>query len=314
MRAWILTDGKIGDRVQCLGVARRLQADIEERVLAPGKPWTWLMPRGPVPFRDRHTRHDSPIAPPFPDIAIASGRRAVPYLRSLRKVSNGRTFTVFLKDPRIAPDFADLVWVPRHDRLRGPNVLVSDTAPHNLQLHEIKAATENRPRVWDSLPGPRLGMMIGNPLSGARNAQDALDVFLRQVDRALDQVGSIIITPSRRSPASLMAALKERLNGFPHWIWDGIGDNPYQAILGFADMLAVTADSHNMVSEALFTGKPVFPVMTGNLNPKLARFLAHIRDDGFVRPFEGTLEPYDYQPVDTTAVIADAILEKLSHR
>ncbi|WP_442881052.1 ELM1/GtrOC1 family putative glycosyltransferase [Bosea sp. (in: a-proteobacteria)] len=114
---WVLTDGKAGDEVQCLGVAERLGLAPEIRRVSPGRPWSWLMPRGPIDPREGPDRPGSPLRPPFPDIAIASGRRAVAYLRALKKASNGRSFTVFLKDPRTGATAADLIWVPQHDRL-----------------------------------------------------------------------------------------------------------------------------------------------------------------------------------------------------
>jgi mitochondrial fission protein ELM1 len=33
-------------------------------------------------------------------------------------------------DPRTGTNSADLIWVPEHDRRRGPNVLSTLTAPH----------------------------------------------------------------------------------------------------------------------------------------------------------------------------------------
>ncbi|PRX09896.1 UNVERIFIED_ORG: hypothetical protein BCL66_10579 [Martelella mediterranea] len=314
MRIWILTDGKIGDRVQCLGVALRLGEDPEEKVILPGKPWEWWMPHGPVPLKHRPGQPGSPIAPPFPDVAIASGRRMVPYLKAVKKASGGKTFTVFLKDPRIGAAAADLIWVPRHDRLRADNVLVTDTGPHPLTEEALAAAVAERPAEWESLPSPRLGFLIGNPLSGARDENAALNRFLAQIDHARSKVGSIIVTQSRRTPETVMTALRARLSGFPHWIWSPEDQNPYRALLGFCDMLAVTGDSHNMVSEALSTGKPVFPLVPHYLNPKLAGFLKRLEETGLTRPFDGPLAPYDYQPVDATQTIAEAILRGLAAR
>ncbi len=137
---WVLTDGKAGDELQCLGVAERLTASPVIRRVAPRKPFAWLMPRGPIDPREAPDRPGSPLAPPFPDIAIASGRRAVAYLRALRKASNGATFTAFLKDPRTGPSAADLIWVAEHDSLRGDNVLVTPTAPHRLTPEKLAAA------------------------------------------------------------------------------------------------------------------------------------------------------------------------------
>ena len=311
MRVWILTDGKMGDRVQCLGVVDRLGIAAEEKIIRPGKPWEWLMPRGPVPPHHRTKRPDSPIAPPFPDLAIATGRRMVPYLKALKKAAGNNTMTVFLKDPRTGTKTADFIWVPRHDRLRGENVLVTDTGPHPLTKSALADALAARPVAWDELPGPHLGLAVGDPVSGAHDRARALEAFLAQIDHAKASVGSIVVVQSRRTPEDMMTALSQRLNGFPHWIWSTEAENPYRALLGFCDMLAVTGDSHNMVSEAVGTGKPVFAVRPVSLNPKLAGFLDRLQQDGVIRPFEGALTPYHYEPVDATDLIAAEIKRRL---
>src|SRR6476619_5055494 len=122
--AWVLSDGKAGDELQCLGVTDALGIEPEIRRVDPRAPWRWLMPHGPVDPAERAGVPNSPIAPPFPDLLIASGRRAVSYLRRVKRASGGRTYTVYLKDPRTSAAVADLIWVPVHDRLRAPNVVV----------------------------------------------------------------------------------------------------------------------------------------------------------------------------------------------
>ena len=111
--SWVLTDGKAGDELQCLGGRRGSRA----RAGDPADPararlFTWAMPWGPIDPRERPRARNSPLAPPFPDLAFASGRRAVAYLRFVKKASGGRTFTVYLKDPRTGPETADLIWAP----------------------------------------------------------------------------------------------------------------------------------------------------------------------------------------------------------
>lgn len=78
---------------------------------------------------------------------IASGRRAVPYLRAIRKASKGRTFTAFLKDPRTGHDTADFIWVPDYDDLRGPNVFTTLTAPHQVTAARLAAARRSPTRA-----------------------------------------------------------------------------------------------------------------------------------------------------------------------
>ena len=130
--AWVLTDGKVGDEAQCLAVSEALGLQAEARHVDPRAPFSWAMPFGPIDPREAPKQPLSPIRPPFPDLLIASGRRAIAYVRHVKRASGGRTFTVILKDPRAGGTAADFIWVPEHDRLRGPNVLVTLTAPHRL--------------------------------------------------------------------------------------------------------------------------------------------------------------------------------------
>ncbi|TPW33102.1 nucleoside-diphosphate sugar epimerase [Martelella alba] len=312
--AWLLTDGKIGDRVQCLGVANRLGVSVVEKTILPGPPWEWFMPAGPIPPGHRPSVPTSPIAPPFPDLVIASGRRLVAYLRAIRKASAGRTFTVFLKDPRHGTSDADLIWVPAHDRLRGENVIVTDTAPHRLTREGLDQALQSQDWPFMQLPSPRLALILGDPLSRASNRQTALATFLDAVRQALPAVGSVAVVTSRRTPEDLIGAVRTLLADVPHWIWTGEGENPYQALLAGADYLAVTADSHNMVGEALFTGKPVFTIRPEGINPKLEHFLESLTKKELVRSLSGKIEPYSYEPVDATVAIAAEIERAFSDR
>jgi hypothetical protein len=70
---WVLTDGKVGDEVQCLGVADALGLSPELRRVRPRPPFDWAMPWGPIDPREAPFRTGSPIAPPFPDLLLASG-------------------------------------------------------------------------------------------------------------------------------------------------------------------------------------------------------------------------------------------------
>src|SRR5215207_1837200 len=125
VKAWVLSDGKAGDEGQCLALTEALGLAAEIRRVRPRAPFAWAMPWGPIDPGEAPARLGSPIAPPFPDLVVASGRRAVPYLRAVKRLSGGSAYTVFLKDPRTGAGAADLIWVPEHDKLRGPNVIAT---------------------------------------------------------------------------------------------------------------------------------------------------------------------------------------------
>jgi mitochondrial fission protein ELM1 len=267
---WVLTDGKAGDELQCLGVAERLGVVPEIRRVKPRRPWAWLMPRGPIDPREAPDRPASPLKPPFPDIAIASGRRAVAYLRALKQASNGATYTVFLKDPRTGPGTADLIWVSGHDRLRGDNVLVTATSPHRLTPGRLVAARAAPPAAIASLRKPRVAVLVGGDSRHHRFTRADSERLTGQLDALASSGASLMGSPSRRTSPALGAAVATVFAKHGGWWWDGTDENPYLALLANADAVVVTADSTNMIGEAAAAGVPVLVFEPTGGHPKIA--------------------------------------------
>ena len=316
---WVITDGKIGDEVQCFGLAAALGLVPQRRLVAPRPLWAALMPWGPVDPRDRPHKAGSPIAPPFPDIAIASGRRTVAYLRHVKRASGGRTFTVFLKDPVVGTGAADVICLPLHDRLRGPNVVAALTSPHALPPEMFDAARKNPDPRLAFLPSPRLAMVLGG-VSGhyAFSDDDAAKLAAIAVRHAREG-HSLMVTPSRRTPDNLLDAVRAGLDAeglLPHraFVWDRSGDNPYVAILACADSIIVTGDSVNMVGEATATGAPVHVyVPSGRGHPKMTLFLDKLVEAGAVRRYAGRLEEFAYEKVDSTPFFAREVARRFEN-
>ncbi len=304
---WVITDGKAGDEMQCLGVAERLGLVAERRHVKPRALFAALMPRGPIDPAEAPDKPGSPLAPPFPDMAIASGRRAVAYLAALKKASGGKTFTAFLKDPRIGASAADFLWVPEHDKLRGENVLVTLTAPHRLTPEALAAARATPPEQIANLPGPRIALLIGGDSKDYRFTDADIARFREQaIALAANGVG-LMATASRRTPQKLLSTIRNVVQAYGGFFWNGSGDNPYVPMLANADAVVVTAESTNMIGDAVATGKGVLLFTPTGGSPKIERFLTGLREIGAVRPFTGALETFNYSPIDATPAIAVAL-------
>lgn len=306
---WVLTDGKAGDLAQCTGIAETLGGPIEYRTVAPKAPFSWLLPYGPCDPREWEGRPDSPIAPPYPKIAIASGRRAAAYLRRVKRLSKGQTFTVFLKDPRTGPDTADFIWVPEHDRLRGRNVLVTPTSPHKFSAERLAALAETPFAGIDKLQPPKIAVLAGGD-SRHHTFTDADQTrFLNGLRQAAqDHTVRFMITASRRTPPALAYGIASFAKAGGHYHWNGEGENPYGHMLAKADGFIVTADSTNMIGEATATGKPIHVFHPSGGHAKISRFLGILEKMGCTHPFPGPLKTTTYEPIDATPVIAERIL------
>ncbi|WP_180966725.1 mitochondrial fission ELM1 family protein [Cohaesibacter celericrescens] len=305
-KIWLLSDGKAGDENQCLGVAERLGGDIEIRHVNPSKFWAMAMPWGPIPFADHPDRETSPLHGHFPDVAIASGRRAVSYLRTLKKASP-QTLTVFLKDPRTNSLNADLIWVPFHDARRGKNVMATLTGPHRVTTEVLRHARTTGPQALHHLPGPSVSLILGGDTAKEQFGKAASRRLARYLSDVLPSHFSVMVTPSRRTPDHLMAAVRQALQGRPHWIWDGEGENPYFTMMALADAIIVTADSHSMLSDVLATSVPVYIFEPDAYPEKLKRTIDQLVQQPWVQRLDGPLETGDRAPIDATELIADEI-------
>ena len=313
---WLLTDGKIGDEVHCLSIAEALGIVYEMRRVAPRPPFVWLMPWGPIDPREAPDRPESPIAPPYPQLLIASGRRTVSYLRHVKRASEGRTFTVFLKDPRTGSPSADFIWAPEHDSLRADNVLVTLTSPHRISPDRLDAARKTVPPKIAALAHPRIAVPLGGN-SGAfvynARTNQRLAAAIRSICAA-EPHACFMVTPSRRTPAATILAVREALAGRPAIVWNGNGNNPYLAFLAHADFIVAPADSINMVGEAVATGAAVYVFRPEGRGGKIDRFLASLERAGAIRELNGPLTAFRYDPIDATALIAKEVLRRFADR
>src|SRR5579872_4278090 len=162
-RVLILSTGMAGHDVNCLGVAAALGVAYRKIVVAPRRLFRSLAPYGPVDPKDRSGRPGSILAPPFPDIVIASGRSTVPYIRALKREGGRDVFAVFLQDPRYGRREFDLIWTPLHDRLAGANVIATLTSPHPFSAARLERLRQTPDPRIAALPSPRAAIILGGP-------------------------------------------------------------------------------------------------------------------------------------------------------
>ncbi|MBM3600095.1 MAG: hypothetical protein FJX35_17940 [Alphaproteobacteria bacterium] len=316
---WVVTDGKVGMEVQCLGLAEALGCTPKvKRVMTRG-PWRWLPPQLWFNALAAQKPRADVLAPPWPDLMIATGRQTVALSIAVRRASaaraGGPTFTVQIQDPKVDPASFDVVVVPAHDELEGRNVVVTAGSIHRV-THERLAADAERFRArLAHLPRPLVAVLLGGS-NGHYVLDDGVARRLGAQLAALSRQGfGLAVTPSRRTGEANTAALRAELAGCPVEIWDFTGDNPYFGILGLADAIIVTPDSVNMVSEALATGKPVHVVpLDCKRDGKFAAFHRRLEESGLTRPFVGRIESWSYPPPDDTARVAAEIIARLAAR
>ena len=245
---WVLLGEKAGDNAQCRALAEAVAA------------------RGPAVAEKRLGA--DPLAPPWPALVIACGRRgerAALALRARAAAEGARVRLVQIGRPLPPLGAFDLVLAaPQFELPPLANVL-----PLALPLHRLPPdAAAAWARAWEPpgapLPRPWIALLVGGSARPYVLGAEAARAVARHASRAAREAGgALLVTTSRRTPAAAVDALVAALDA-PHFVhrWsDAAGAaaacNPYPAFLARADRFLVTGDSASMLCEAVATGRPV---------------------------------------------------------
>lgn len=305
--SWVITEGMAGTENQCLAVTDALNLTPNVIRLSLRQPWKTLSPW--LGFEQGFS-FSPPLTPPWPDLLITSGRKAIAASRYIKSQSGGRTFTLHIQDPRVRPSAFDLVAVPHHDDLRGANVIVTDAAPTRITPAGILQASRNFPYLAQ-LKSPRIAVLIGGKSAAYELSDSDMCKLIEQLENLLPEF-SLMITASRRTGEANLQRLENAFSSRDGvYLWDGQGDNPYQAYLGLADVIMVTADSVSMLSDACTTGKPVYIIPMKGGGRRIDKCHAHLNARGVTRFFDGHVDKWAYEPLNDAALIAGAVRNKV---
>ncbi len=300
----ILSEPHAGLQAQALGLAEAAGLAPELVSLHPHAPWSWVSARfWPAPLRAVR------LPDPGDGIMVGAGGTAAVIGAALRRPMRP---VVQVQHPRIDPARFDLIVVNRHDRLAGPNVIVTRTALHRATAARLaEAAAIWAPRLAH-MPRPLVAVLVGG--SNGRFRLDApvataLGASLAAMMQA-DRVG-LALTPSRRTSEDARTALHRAVAPLGGWVWNMDGENPYFGLLALADAIVVTEDSVSMVSEAVATAAPVLLAGLPGRSRRIRQFNQYLQEDGRVRPFAGRLDLWPVAPVDDTQAAADEMRRRL---
>ncbi|GAB6966080.1 mitochondrial fission ELM1 family protein [Komagataeibacter kakiaceti JCM 25156] len=293
-----------GMRSQTFGLARRAGLEPHLHALVPTGVWRHV----PAAWWPAPLRAVRPLDLPadyrdHPVISIGGSGGAV---GAALKRRGARVIQV--QNPRLPPARFDLVIANRHDRISGPNVILTRTALHGVTPHLLEQARREWAPALAHLPRPLVVVLVGGGNGRFRLGRTegaALAAGLATMMRR-DRVG-LALTPSRRTDPAVSAALHHALAGMGAWIWDQTGPNPYLGLLACADAIVVTMDSVSMVSEAVATSAPVMVAALPGRSRRIGQFLHDLTQAGRIRPFAGRLETWPVMPLDDTEIAAQAV-------
>ena len=258
-RIWALLGAHAGDNDQVIALAEAIGLPFEIKQLTYNR-WRHVGPHAlgsSLISLTKASRADVLREPP-PDLTLSAGHRSVAVVRGLRRRSRGRTRSIHLGFPRISAGHFDLViTTPQYPMADHPNLL---RIPYALTRIATEVPDAGDLQALQALPHPRQLLIVGGPTPFWTVEQPALMKALGEmIKQGGKDGGSIIATTSPRSPRSIGRQIAAKLESsqIPFLLAKPGVPPRLASMLAAADSVRVTGDSVSMVSDAIWTGKPV---------------------------------------------------------
>lgn len=307
-QTWVISDGRAGNHRQALALAHHLHRAATEILVTTRKPWSYAAPRV-LPFASR--AFEDPIrrvlsgASQAPALVIGCGRQAALATRLLRARGS---FAIQILNPRLPSSHWDIVIAPEHDGVHGQNILTLPGSIHDVTPSRL-ATVAQTPHAFQSMPSPRVALLIGGDTHNQSFDQTAFAALLEEVKAFVRRTdGSLLISNSRRTPQVVSDGLRDAVDDLPSYVWTGAEDaarlgefphNPYSHYLALSDVIVCSADSVSMLSEAAATRAQlfVFGDVSGTSAP--SKFARQLIELGRAQVWTGDAALAEVTPLDT---------------
>lgn len=336
-KIWIISDGRMGMRAQCLGLVQALarlspltQPVYDLKITLPTR-WSWLPPLGQEIYLklsggmnlsrflgfcqllSDHTDFPNDL----PDVIICCGRRTIAPVLALADHAQKQGHplkTIYLQDPRYGYHKFDLILAPEHDVAikavlqNQKHILPTKGAIHRIDAPALAQAKQDFADQFSpnhtnpNHSGPNLAVLLGGPNKGYHFPPELAKEWGQMLgDYARHHNGRLLVTASRRTPDDSQHAFQQACCAIsPNtYIWDTQSPNPYLGLLAWADAIILTNDSVNMISEACATDKPVFMLSLKGDYPKFDLFHQQLIDQNRLIPIRNKIPAPDNWPTVT---------------
>lgn len=316
LSCWVISDGRRGIENQALGLAESVSAlrpaGLQVFQTDMSRSFSAASPGLQFALKSRMADYGLPLI--APDIAIGCGRQAIAPLLAIKKAAPA-SFTAYVQDPRMDPAKFDLVIAPEHDATSGPNVVSMIGSPNRISEARIVGETLGHADGLAKLPTPRAAILIGGTSKRHKLDTQTHSAHLAAAQNLLSKGWSVLVTTSRRTPEFARKDWARLASGHDRvWLYGGDGPNPYFAFLGAADMILVTEDSTNMLTEACALGKPVYRLPMGGAPGKFTQLYEALESRCGAAAYDGQMGGKDFAPLLETQRVAAALLTAFDDR
>jgi len=308
LKGLLLTEGMHGMISQVEGLAKALDLDFIHEKIELNNFWKPFPPKV-TPVKDFVFKNK--INSQF-DVVISCGRKSVIPSIYLKKKFKNKIINIHIQEPKVSLDNFDFVVAPKHDGLKGNNVLTSKGAVHYLTNDELDQNKDYlKPRINDQKK--IVTLILGGPTRYYDYNNEIIDSIFSKIEQNfLKNNYQLIVVPSMRTPQHI---IEKAQNYFDknQIIIQNVDKKAYLSSLKIADHIIVTCDSTSMISEAAITGKPIYVAQMPAIknNQRFKNFFNLFESLNIIKELNNSVENWTYTKLNETNKIAEQIKEKI---
>ncbi|MCF6319696.1 MAG: mitochondrial fission ELM1 family protein [Proteobacteria bacterium] len=297
-KIWIFSDSIAGHEIQSKALASKLSDCVTLFHCTIRQPWLSFAPRILPRFgKNIIWEKQQPGTSQQPDVIITCGRRMAAVGKYYKRQLNCKHIQIL--NPGGNPGKYDVLICPEHDKIEGKNIIKTQGSLHSISLKSLKTVKCHSPTS-----NKTISILLGNPSDGFFNNLN----ILREKIQLYFPNHQIMLCASRRTPSKHYSSIKTAFSKAKLiWLNEEDGENPYFQLLACSDIIIVTADSINMLSEVCATEVPVIVIGKNDVSPKHKRFIDSM--EYRLSTFEN-LKPIN-QPLNTLEVLVQEIKQRL---
>ena len=304
LKGLLLTEGFHGMISQVEGLAKALDLDFFHEKIELNNFWKFIPPKF-TPIKKFVFNNE--IKKDF-DVIISCGRKSVVPSIFLKKNSPKKIFNIHIQNPKISLENFDIVVAPKHDEIKGKNVISTRGAIHYLTLEEIN---QNKDYLGNKIDRSKdvLALIIGGPNKYYQYTKKNIQkIFSLINENIIKQNLQLIVIPSMRTPIETIELAKNYF-GSEHLVIDNVDKKAYLSALSLSNFIVVTCDSSSMISESALTGKPIYvaQIPTSKNDYRFQNFRKLFKELNIIRDLGGNMENWNYKPLDETNRVATEI-------
>ena len=298
---WIISDGTQGMENQSKALAKGLGIEVKIIKINPPKILRIFPIIGAIlPKSIFNFIHY--LKEPWPNFIISTGKRMAGISILIKRLLKNKIITIHIQNPKLPSYLFDLLIVPEHDNISGPNIIKTKGSLSFIDKKNIDDSFGKQSTKKKKTLSPLIFVLIGGDNKRYNFTNTDYYNLASKIAIATKKIsGTLIISTSRRTSSKAILILKKVLsvNNCKFYFWPGLNLNPYPGMLKISDYILVTSDSVNMVSETATLNKPVFVAYIDKESGKIRHFLNDLENNQIIKNFDGIFFNYKKRKLNT---------------